>query len=48
MYIEVYKLNPAYFITAPGLAWQAALKKIKIKFLSINWYQYVTNGRKRY
>ena len=26
-----YKLDPAKFISAPGLAWQAALKKTKVK-----------------
>ena len=27
--IEIYRLGPAYFLTAPGLAWQACLKKQK-------------------
>ena len=27
MYIEVYELDPAYFLSAPGLAWQTCLKK---------------------
>ena len=25
--IEIYKLDPAYFLSAPGLAWKACLKK---------------------
>ena len=25
--IEIYELDPAYFLSAPGLAWQACLKK---------------------
>ena len=29
--IEIYELNPAHFLSAPGLAWQACLKKIKVK-----------------
>ena len=29
--IENYKLDPAYFLSAPGLARQACLKKTKIK-----------------
>ena len=29
MYIEIYGLDPADFLSAPGLAWQAALKKLK-------------------
>ena len=31
MYFELYELNPSRFLTAPGLAWQAALKKSKVK-----------------
>ena len=27
----MYGLDPACFLTAPGLAWQAALKKTKVK-----------------
>ena len=27
--IEIYELDPAYFVSAPGLAWQACLKKQK-------------------
>ena len=29
--IEIYKLDPAHFLSAPGLAWQAWLKKAGIK-----------------
>ena len=29
--IEVYKLDPAHFLSAPGLAWQACLKKTKVE-----------------
>ena len=25
--IKIYRLDPAYFLTAPGLAWRACLKK---------------------
>ena len=31
MCVEIYKLDPAKFLSAPGLAWQAALKKTKVK-----------------
>ena len=31
MCIEIYKLDPANFFSAFGLAWQAALKKTKVK-----------------
>ena len=30
MCLEIYELVPARFLTTPGLAWQAALKKTKI------------------
>ena len=29
--IEIYKLDPAYFLSAPGLAWHACLKKTGVK-----------------
>ena len=29
-FIEIYELNPAHFLSAPGLAWQAYLKKTKV------------------
>ena len=29
--IKLYELDPAHFLTAPGLAWQACLKKTKVK-----------------
>ena len=32
MFLAIYKLDPAKCISAPGLAWQATLKKIKVKF----------------
>ena len=31
MCIKVYKLEPAHFLSAPGLAWQACLKKTDVK-----------------
>ena len=31
MCIKVYELDPAYFLSAPGLAWQACLKKTDVK-----------------
>ena len=27
--LDIYKLDPAHFVTAPGLAWEAALKIYK-------------------
>ena len=29
--IEIYELDPAHFLSAPGLAWQAFLKKAGVK-----------------
>ena len=29
--IEVYELDPAKFLSPPGLAWQACLKKTKVR-----------------
>ena len=31
MCINIYKPDPAHFLSAPGLAWQACLKKTGIK-----------------
>ena len=31
MCLEIYELDPANNFSAPGLAWQAALKKTKVK-----------------
>ena len=29
--LEIYQLDPAKFVSAPGLTWEAALKNIKVK-----------------
>ena len=29
--LEIYELDPARFLTAPGLTWQETLKKTKVK-----------------
>ena len=31
MCLKIYELDPAKFLSAPGLAWQAALKNAKVK-----------------
>ena len=31
MCIDVYELDPAHFLSAPGLAWQACLKKSRVE-----------------
>ena len=30
-YIEIYRLNPAYFLTSPGSSWQACLKRTEVE-----------------
>ena len=36
--IEIYELDPVHFLSAPGLAWQARLKKagVKLELLTDN------------
>ena len=29
--LEIYELDPAHFLSAPGLAWQACLKKSQVE-----------------
>ena len=41
--IEIYELDPAQFLSAPGLAWRACLKKTN-KIRIINRYLYVIDG----
>ena len=36
MCIKVYELDPAHFLSLPGLAWQACLKKTNVKIRIIN------------
>ena len=31
MFLEICEVDPAHFLSAPGLAWQAALKKTEVK-----------------
>ena len=45
--LEIYELDPAKICSAPGLAWQAALKKTKVKLDLLTDID-VINGRKRY
>ena len=44
--LEIYELDPAKFLSAPGLVWKAALKKTKVKLDLLNDIN--INGRKRY
>ena len=43
MCLEIYDIDPAKFLSSPELAWQAPLKKTKIKL-----ERDVINGRKKY
>ena len=36
--IEIYELDPVYFVFAPGLAWQTCLKKTEVKLKLITDY----------
>jgi len=45
--MEHYSLDPAHYYTAPGMAWQAALKKTKVELELIkdnDQYLFVENG----
>ena len=33
--LEIYELYPAHFLSAPGLSWQACLKKTGVKLESL-------------
>ena len=39
--IEIYGLDPVYFVSAPGLAWQACLKKTGVKLELITDYDMI-------
>ena len=36
---EIYELDPVYFVSAPGLAWQACLKKTNVKLELLTDYE---------
>ena len=38
MCLEIYELDPVYFVSAPGLAWQTCLKKTGVKLELITDY----------
>ena len=38
MCLEIYELYPTYFVSAPGLAWPACLKKTELKLKLITGY----------
>ena len=41
MCIEIYGLDPVYFVSAPALAWQACLKKTAVKLELITDYNMI-------
>ena len=49
MCLEIYELDPAKFLSAPGLAWQAASKKIDVKKLDLlTDIDMLFNGKERH
>ena len=50
MYFEIYQLDPVKFHSAPGLAWEAALKNTKVKLellTDIDMFIMVEKGTRR-
>ena len=45
--LEIYELDPSTFILAPGLAWQATLKKTKLKLDLLTDIDMILNVEKR-
>ena len=41
MCLEIYGLDPVYFVSAPGLAWQACLKKADVKLELLTDYDMI-------
>ena len=39
MCLEIYELDPTYFVSAPGLAWQACSKKTGVKLELLTDYE---------
>ena len=39
--LEIYGLDPVYFVSAPGLAWQACLKKTGVKLELLTDYDMI-------
>ena len=45
--LKINELVPAKFISAPGLAWQAASKKTKVKLDILNDVNVINGGNKK-
>ena len=41
MCLSIYKLDPVYFVSTPGLTWQACLKKTKVKLELLTDYDMI-------
>ena len=41
MCLDIYELDPVYFVSAPGLAWQACLKKTGVKLELLTDYDMI-------
>ena len=41
MYLDIYGLDPVYFVSAHGLAWQACLKKAEVKLELLTDYDMI-------
>ena len=41
MCLDIYELDPVYFVSAPGLAWQACLKKAIVKLELLTDYDMI-------
>ena len=48
MYLKIYELDPVKFLSAPGLAWQVALKKTKVKLDLLTDIDMLLMVKKRY
>ena len=47
MCLEIYELDPTYFVSAPGLEWQACLKKAGVKLELLTDYYMLLMIEKR-
>ena len=41
MSLNIYEIDPTYFVSAPGLAWQTSLKKTVVKLELITDYDMI-------
>ena len=42
--IKIYELDPVYFVSAPGLSWQACLKKTGVELELLTDYDMIEEG----